>query len=100
MHMPSLSWFQNLNFKLGALRLEKRMGLTFYTGTSCLNPAHTCEIRTSTSIRNLSNKVKDNGIPSVPRDRTSLVQTCEIRTSTSIRSLNNKGKDKRIPSVR
>ena len=30
------SWLQNLNFKLGALRQEKRRGLAFYTGTSCL----------------------------------------------------------------
>ena len=29
------SWLQSLNFKLGALRHEKR-GLAFYTGTSCL----------------------------------------------------------------
>ena len=28
---------QNLNFKLGALRHEKRRGLAFYTGTSCFN---------------------------------------------------------------
>ena len=28
------SWLQNLNFKLGALRQEKRRGLAFYTGTS------------------------------------------------------------------
>ena len=32
----SLSWLQNLNFKSGALRREKRRGLAFYTGTSCL----------------------------------------------------------------
>ena len=30
----SLSWLQNLNFKSGALRREKRRGLAFYTGTS------------------------------------------------------------------
>ena len=30
------SWLQKLNFKLGALRHEKRRGLAFYTGTSCL----------------------------------------------------------------
>ena len=35
-HTPSLSWFQNLNFKFGALRSEKRRGLAFYTRTSCL----------------------------------------------------------------
>ena len=35
-HMQSLSWLQNLNFKLGALRHEKRRGLAFYTITSCL----------------------------------------------------------------
>ena len=28
-----LSWLQNLNFKFGALRHEKRRGLVFYTGT-------------------------------------------------------------------
>ena len=28
------SWLQNLNFKFGALRQEKRRGLAFYTGTS------------------------------------------------------------------
>ena len=31
-----ISWFQNLNLKLGALRQEKKRGLAFYTGTSCL----------------------------------------------------------------
>ena len=36
MHTPSLSWLQNLNFKFGALRREKRRGLAFYTRTSCL----------------------------------------------------------------
>ena len=36
-HTPSLSWLQNFNFKLGALRREKRRGLAFYTGTSCLS---------------------------------------------------------------
>ena len=35
-HTPSLSWLQNLNFKLGALRREKRRNSAFYTGTSCL----------------------------------------------------------------
>ena len=35
-HTPSLSWLQNLNFKFGALRREKRRGLAFYTRTSCL----------------------------------------------------------------
>ena len=35
-HTPSLSWLQNLNFKFGALRREKRRGLVFYTRTSCL----------------------------------------------------------------
>ena len=30
------SWLQNLNFKIGALRHEKRRGLAFYTRTSCL----------------------------------------------------------------
>ena len=36
-HMPTLSWLQNLTFKLGALRREKRRGSAFYTGTCCLN---------------------------------------------------------------
>ena len=36
-HRPNLSWLQNLNFKLGALRREKRRGLAFYTGTCCLH---------------------------------------------------------------
>ena len=35
-HTPSLSWLQNLNFKFGALRREKRRGFAFYTRTSCL----------------------------------------------------------------
>ena len=35
-HTPSLSWLQNLNFKFGASRREKRRGLAFYTRTSCL----------------------------------------------------------------
>ena len=35
-HTPSLSWLQNLNFKFGALRRQKRRGLAFYTRTSCL----------------------------------------------------------------
>ena len=35
-HTPSLSWLQNLNFKFGALRREKREGSAFYTGTSFL----------------------------------------------------------------
>ena len=35
-HTPSSSWLQNLNFKFGALRREKRRGLAFYTRTSCL----------------------------------------------------------------
>ena len=35
-HTPSLSWLQNLNFKFGALKHDKRRGLAFYTGTSCL----------------------------------------------------------------
>ena len=35
-HTPSLSWLQNLNFKFGALRHEKRRSLAFYTGTWCL----------------------------------------------------------------
>ena len=34
-------WLQNLNFKLEALRQEKRRGLAFYTGTSCLNQPQT-----------------------------------------------------------
>ena len=29
-------WLQNFNFKFGASRCEKRRGLAFYTGTSCL----------------------------------------------------------------
>ena len=36
-HTQSLSWLQNLNFKFGDLRREKRRGLAFYTRTSCLN---------------------------------------------------------------
>ena len=36
-HTPRLSWLQNLNFKFGALRREKRRGLAFYTRTSCLS---------------------------------------------------------------
>ena len=35
-HTPSLSWLQNLNFKFGALRHERRRILAFYTRTSCL----------------------------------------------------------------
>ena len=31
-----LPWLQNLNFKFGALRREKRRVLAFYTRTSCL----------------------------------------------------------------
>ena len=34
-HTPSLSWLQNLSFKLGALRHGNRRGLAIYTGTSC-----------------------------------------------------------------
>ena len=37
-----MSWLQNLNFKLGALRHEKRRGLAFYTGTSCLSKLLCC----------------------------------------------------------
>ena len=47
-HTPSLSWLQSLNFEFVALRREKRRGLAFYAGTSCLSPIHSCEIRTST----------------------------------------------------
>ena len=30
------SWLQNFHLKLRVLRREKRRGLAFYTGTSCL----------------------------------------------------------------
>ena len=41
-HTPSLSWLQNLNFKLGALGREKRRGLAFYTRTSCKDSDMLC----------------------------------------------------------
>ena len=34
---PSLSWLQNLIFKLGALSREKRRDWAIYSGTSCLD---------------------------------------------------------------
>ena len=38
---PSLPWLQNLNFKFGTLRREKKRGLAFYTRTSCLRSIQT-----------------------------------------------------------
>ena len=35
-YTPSCTWLQNLHLKFGALRHERKMGLVFDTGTSCL----------------------------------------------------------------
>ena len=41
-HTSSLSWSQNLNFRLGDLRCGKRRGLAFYARISCLRFCTIC----------------------------------------------------------
>ena len=47
------SWLQHFNFKLGAVRHEKKRGLAFHTGTSCLKHTFsvTSDFRQSCSTR-------------------------------------------------